>query len=180
MALPPIAAKPIDVDPVPRTRAPERGFVVGAVAQPAVITLSFPKSAKVRTGADYTRVFEQSRRTSDPLLAVHFHASDRPARLGLAVSRKVDKRAVERNRIKRGLREQFRAVRWQLPQGDYVVVARPAAASRPLPELRETFLRVLVRAGALPASAMDGTMPGRLTPLDPHSRNTSEPATPAG
>lgn len=180
MALPPIAAKPIDVDPAPRTRAPERGFLVGAVAQPAVISLSFPKSAKVRTGADYKRVFEQSQRTSDPLLAVHWHASGRPARLGLAVSRKVAKRAVERNRIKRGLREQFRTLRQQLPPGDFVVVARPAAASRPLPELRETFVRVLVRAGALPASAMDGTMPVRKTPLDSHFRNTSEPAAPAG
>lgn len=48
-------------------------------------------------------------------------------RLGLAVSRKVDRRAVNRNRIKRILRETMRHQRTQLPPGDYVVVAQVAA-----------------------------------------------------
>ena len=88
---------------------------------------SFPRNVRVRTGAEYARVFELSRRTSDPLLSLHWLASEAPARLGLAVSRKVDPHAVGRNRIKRTLRDAFRHVRGQLPPGDYVVVARAAA-----------------------------------------------------
>ena len=50
------------------------------------------------------------------------------ARLGLAVSRKVSKSAVGRNRIKRVAREYFRRRREHLPAVDIVVMARPAAA----------------------------------------------------
>ena len=104
------------------------------------------------------------------------------------MSRKVDPHAVGRNRIKRALRDQFRqAARTQLPGGDYVVVARAAAAKADSAQLRATFLRTLVRAGALPASAATGTMP----PVDEHiplalrassflSRITPKPDAPAG
>ena len=53
------------------------------------------------------------------------------ARLGLAISKRVSKRAVERNRIKRLLRESFRRVRHQLPPVDLMVMAREQAAGVP-------------------------------------------------
>ena len=56
-------------------------------------------------------------------------------------------------------RDQFRKLRGQLPGGDYVLVARVAARKADNAQLRETFLRTLIRAGALPAPAMPGTMP---------------------
>ena len=57
------------------------------------------------------------------------------ARLGLAISKRVSKRAVERNRIKRLLRESFRRVRHQLPAVDLMVMAREQAAGVPGAEL---------------------------------------------
>lgn len=57
------------------------------------------------------------------------------ARLGLAISKRVSKRAVERNRIKRLLRESFRRVRHQFPSVDLMVMAREQAAGVPGPEL---------------------------------------------
>ena len=136
---------------------------------------TFPPSARVRTGAEYARVFEQARRTSDPLLSLHWLTGESPAKLGLAVSRKVDPNAVGRNRIKRVFRDQFRKLRAQLPAGEYVVVARVAARNADNAQLRETFVRTLVRAGALPASAAPGTMPPVKKPLPPLSRNTPKP-----
>ncbi|MET0582860.1 MAG: ribonuclease P protein component [Pseudoxanthomonas sp.] len=135
----------------------------------------FPPSARVRTGAEYARVFEQARRTSDPILSLHWLAGETPAKLGLAVSRKVDPNAVGRNRIKRVFRDQFRKLRAQLPAGEYVVVARVAARNADNAQLRETFVRTLVRAGALPASAAPGTMPPVKKPLPSLSRNTPKP-----
>ncbi|TZF90885.1 ribonuclease P protein component [Cognatilysobacter lacus] len=122
--------------------------------------LRHPPSARVRTRADFDRVFKDGRRVGLPFLALH-HRPDGAigARLGLAVSRKVDPHAVGRNRIKRQLREAFRHVRANLPPGDYVLVARPGASQRDGLELRAAFLDLLRRARALPAPAPVGTMP---------------------
>ena len=133
---------------------------------------AFPRHARVRTGAEFRRVFENARRCSDPLVALHWLASEDSPRLGLAVSRKVDKRAVGRNRIKRQLRENFRRLRPQLKAGDYVVVARAPAAAASAAQLRESFARLLVRAGALPASAVEVTMPRTLN--SPSSSTTPD------
>lgn len=124
----------------------------------------FPRSARVRARADFDRIFQNGRRHATPLLAVHWHATGVPARLGLAVSRKVDPHAVGRNRIKRILRDVFRHHRPQLAAGDYVVVARLAAREASHERLERHFLDVLRRLGALPAPGMTGTMPAAPEP----------------
>lgn len=88
------------------------------------------------------------------------------ASFGLAVSRKVDKRAVGRNRIKRVLRDFFRHHRAELAPGAYVAVARPGAAALDNAQLTSTLHALLRRAGALPASGTTGTMPAAA--CEPH------------
>jgi ribonuclease P protein component len=130
------------------------------------ITASFPRTARVRARADFDRIFQHGRRQATPRLAVHWHATATPARLGLAVSRKVDPRAVGRNRIKRALRDVFRHLRTQLAPGDYVVVARPAARDATREQLERHFLDLLRRLGALPAAALPlTTVPGTMPPV---------------
>ena len=119
----------------------------------------FPRTARVRARAEYGRVFDAGRRCQHPLLALHVLGDEQPARLGLAVSRKVDPRAVARNRIKRVLRDHFRRLRAQLPPGAYVLVARAPAARASGPELRAAFDQLLRRAAALPPPVPAGTMP---------------------
>ena len=118
-----------------------------------------PRSARVRTRADYDRVFGDGRRNADPLLSLHWLRSDAPARLGLAVSRKVDPRAVGRNRIKRIFRAQFRELRGALAPCAYVIVARSAAKAAAPAALRNAFASALRRAGALPPPGAAGTIP---------------------
>ena len=146
----------------------------------------FPRSARVRRRAEYSSVFNGARRVSDPLMTLHWLKADTPARLGLAVSRKVDVRAVGRNRIKRVLRDAMRHLRPELAGGDFVVVARSAAKTADNLHIREAFIRLLRRAGALPAAGTDGTMPprkGALSPATSPSLNASgdspAPAEPA-
>ena len=122
------------------------------------MTARLPRQARVRVRAEFDRNFREGKRTASPLLALHWLRDDAPARLGLAVSRKVDKRAVVRNRIKRALREHFRHLRASLPGGSYVVVARAAAAGCDSATLQDAFVTLLLRAGALPASGAPGTM----------------------
>ena len=143
---------------------------------PEMPGFSFPRSARVRTSAEYARVFDTARRTAAPMLALHWAAGGDAVRLGLAVSRKVDKRAVGRNRIKRALRDQFRHLRTQLRGGDYVLVARPAAAAASPEQLREAFVGLLVRAGALPPPDAGGTM-RPASPTPPSSISTPDAAT---
>lgn len=129
-----------------------------------VVRACFPASARVRAKVEFDRVFRDGKRTADPLFALHRLDDAAPPRLGLAVSRKVDPHAVGRNRIKRVLRDMFRRERARLGAGAYVIVARPAASKADNAALRAAFLRLLQRAGALPAPAVAGTMPPAPSP----------------
>jgi len=126
--------------------------------------------------AEYTAVFEQGRRSGDPLLGLHWAPGPQPARMGLAVSRKVDPRAVGRNRIKRILREATRHLRAQMAGGDYVLVARSAAGRASRAQILESYLKLLRRAGALPGPSADGTMPAAISATPP--RPTTPSSTP--
>ena len=118
----------------------------------------FPRQARVRAKAEFARVFESGVRRAEPALALHWLADDAPPRLGLAVSRKVDPRAVGRNRIKRTLRDAFRRQRGLLAPGAYVVVARTPAAKLDNAAIAAAFGRLLARIGALPPPPPAGTM----------------------
>ena len=72
------------------------------------------------------------------------------SRLGLIVTRKVDKRAVGRNLFKRRLREIFRLHREFLSENlDIVVIARSDSIAQEYQELERQFLSALSRAGLL-------------------------------
>ena len=127
-----------------------------------------PRSARVRQRAEFDRVFAEGRRNADPLMSLHWLRGEKPARLGLAVSRKVDPRAVGRNRIKRVLRAEFRTLRLLLADGDYVLVLRAGCPRK----RRECAARGLVLAASVaPARCRPpcagGTMPAACLPGDP-------------
>jgi len=123
----------------------------------------FPRSARLTAAADYAAAFKSGQRNSDPMFALHWRRDSAvPARLGLAVSRKVDRRAVVRNRIKRTLRQQFRLLRADLADGDYVFVARAAAATATAPALAAAMHALLQRAGALPRQSTADAAPGTM------------------
>ena len=112
----------------------------------------FPRERRLRTWKEFGRVFADPVRSSDRFFTILARPNDvGMARLGLAISRKAAKRAVDRNRLKRIAREVFRHK--TLPAWDYVVTARPQAASAPSAALHESLdglFDKLVRRGAPP------------------------------
>jgi ribonuclease P protein component len=73
-------------------------------------------------------------------------ADDGPVRVGFTVSRKVGT-AVERNRVRRRLKEAVRqCATTGLPAGhDYVLIGRRAALSMPFDQITDDFKRALRR-----------------------------------
>lgn len=128
---------------------------------PPATPATFPPGARLRASAEFQAVFKGGRRLSSPQLKLHAHvrAEATAPRLGVAVSKKVDKRAVGRNRIKRLARELFRQQRHLLPPGDYVLIAQPGASPLDNDALRAQMLQLFERARSLKPAPPPGTMP---------------------
>lgn len=102
----------------------------------------FPRSARLHEKADFQRLFARSDKIVDQCFTVRYRCNQLShARLGLAVSRRTSKCAVERNRIKRVVRESFRRHRRRLPGLDVIVISRSSAAGRGNKELFSSLIR---------------------------------------
>ena len=111
------------------------GGGAGGVATPT----GFSRSRRLTQTAEYSRVFARSRRSSDGLFTVLARDNDGLGpRLGLAISKRAAKKAVQRNRLKRVAREVFRQ-RTDLPSLDFVVLARVDAKTASAAELRASL-----------------------------------------
>lgn len=90
-------------------------------------TESFPRILRLTEAAQYTRVFSKSCRFGNRNITVLAAENSLPhPRLGMAISKKCAKRAVDRNRIKRLIRESFRHNASTLPPVDLIFMCRPS------------------------------------------------------
>lgn len=110
----------------------------------------FRRAAKLVKPAEFKEVFRKSEASTDALFRILWRIGGHSgSRLGMAVSRKVERRAVGRNRIKRIVRESFRHWRaaTSAPPCDIVVLPRQAAAEAGNAELRRSLERHWQRIG---------------------------------
>lgn len=116
----------------------------------------FPRRARLTRPAQYQRVFRGAQRVGDRYFTILAKPNEACLpRLGLAVSRKVSRRAVVRNRLKRVIRESFRHQLTTLPPRDLVVIAKPAAANASNHQLRQALQRQWQRIQASPAQSCE-------------------------
>ena len=122
---------------------------------------SFPPDARLHVSAEYQAVFGEGRRVSGTFfrLNVRLPLEGGRTRLGVTVSKRVDKRAVVRNRLRRQAKECFRLLRDTLPAGDYVLLAKPEAAKAESQAVHSDLLSLFHRARTLKPMAPPGTMP---------------------
>ena len=89
---------------------------------------TFPREVRLLSAKQYSYVFADARRFGNQSFTLLVRLNDQShPRLGLAIAKKSAKRAVDRNRIKRLLRESFRNKQHQLPPIDIIAMCRPVA-----------------------------------------------------
>ncbi len=102
--------------------------------------LTLPAQRRLRRKSDFEAAYARGRRFGNGFFAVTAKPNDIGApRLGLAVSVKNAGNSVERNRLRRTIRESFRLHQHQLPAVDLVVSARGQARDAAGAELRASL-----------------------------------------
>ena len=112
--------------------------------------LRFPKSARLFRASEFARMRRDGAAIHGKfmLLSVLQNAAPGAARIGIVTSRRVGG-AVERNRVRRRLREIVRAERDRLAGGTwFVIIARQRAAGAEFADLRAEWLGLVRRASA--------------------------------
>jgi ribonuclease P protein component len=105
--------------------------------------LSFPRARRLRKPGDFKRVYAAGRRIGHDFFSVTAQPNElERARLGMAVAVRAMGGAVQRNRIRRLIRESFRLHQALVPALDIVIGVRPNARDAAATELHASLERL--------------------------------------
>lgn len=109
-----------------------------------------PHPNKLKKSWEFQRVYKKGKKYWDTYFVVYvYNAQLTQPRLGITVSKKVGK-SVQRNRVKRLIRETFRRIKSELhPQYDIVVVGRTAACKLSVNQVYDSLSKLFRRASIL-------------------------------
>lgn len=103
---------------------------------------NFPKSIRLQNAKDYQNVFRNPVRSSDAFFTIlACRNSSLSPRLGLVIAKKVLSKAVQRNRVKRHIRESFRRNQQSLQGLDFVVLAKKGLQDMPNDEIQRSLYK---------------------------------------
>lgn len=107
---------------------------------------SFKSSHRVRQKKEYDRVFQARRRLFGHHFLLYYCKNTlQYPRIGVIVSKKNVRHAVDRNQLKRVARESFRLMQRDLPKVDIVILAKKTAGNANKKELHQCIHRLLVK-----------------------------------
>lgn len=105
-----------------------------------MVAFRLPKQAKLVKTDDFSSVFNLRKRIANKYLVIRYRSNDNTgARLGLIVAKKTAKLAVQRNYMRRILRELFRLNQHQLPAVDLVVQVQKVFTKPDYLEIKQAF-----------------------------------------
>ncbi len=109
-----------------------------------------PHSKRLKKSWEFQRVYTKGRKYWDNYFVIYVYRTQLlQTRLGITVSKKVGK-SVQRNRMKRLIREAFRELKPRLlPQNDIVVVGRKAACQLTAQHVEVSLRKLFNRARIL-------------------------------
>lgn len=109
----------------------------------------YPRQLRLLTGGDFKRVFDRAVvKVPDQHLLILARPNDLGhPRIGFVISKKNVRRAVQRNRVRRIIRDSFRLHQHQLPALDMIILARKGLDSLENPDLHALIKRCWTRAG---------------------------------
>lgn len=103
----------------------------------------FPRRHRLVNQAEYDALFNQSHRITHRSLTILYKKNNHLySRIGLIVGKRVAKKAVSRNKIRRVIRESFRFQQNKLPGIDIIVIARRQCDKLSKQKLREGIDRL--------------------------------------
>ncbi|HEY9842591.1 MAG: ribonuclease P protein component [Candidatus Sericytochromatia bacterium] len=110
---------------------------------------------RLRHQQDFDRLRQNGRSYHQPLLRLVVLKEDSLRRLaGFIVSKRISKKATDRNLLKRRLRAAYRSLKQEIPTGHLLLfVARPEAGAATYQELQAQMQTLLERAGLLQSPA---------------------------
>ena len=138
--------------------------------------IDFPRHARLLLPAEYNRIFAAGKRFSGACVTlvvarldsnIGIRLATRP-RLGLALAKKQIKRSHERNRVKRLLRECFRANTARLAGLELIAMAKTAAQKTPNSALSLEIERLISRAVDFFASTPTTEAAAQASAIAPH------------
>jgi ribonuclease P protein component len=111
----------------------------------------FPKSERLTRQKDIEACLREGKRYRHPLMTLYVRWREGSGRrVAFSVGRKVAKKATQRNRIKRWLREAYRTKRWAMKEGvDLFIIAQPECAAANFQAVDEALTDLLIRAKVL-------------------------------
>lgn len=109
-----------------------------SVTQASSRVFDFPRRLKLNQAIEFKALFKVGRKKIGPCFSIFSTPNSLPyPRLGMVIAKKAVRQAVERNRIKRVIRESFRIHRSEFNDKDVMVVAYRGIAELSKQELRE-------------------------------------------
>ena len=114
------------------------------------VKLTFRPHERLKKQREFERVFAHGKSLGGSTVAFYFFPNDLGyPRAGFIASKKVSKRAVDRNRAKRLMREVFRLNKHRLKPVDIVFIARKGILGKKYQDVERDFLKLAEKAGIL-------------------------------